>query len=334
MEPTTPATPPAEIPPDPSENPDTYLTRLNHYLMLSLSIPERAARALSGMVGGMTILLCNTFLPNMVRNSSSYHFTMGMFQSFLVRNLAGMSDVEAVKLQDRFIHRKMVGTGLEAAGLLTMHFSPVWVFAIASDAAKGGKVFLQRLIAELKDNGVIDKERNPESLEQILAAIHEVGRKGATAIDTPPLSMQEINELASELRISVSALADNSASLLPRFEEIWNQITLVARKENLTREQVLGMLSVSAASVAGTSLGTAGAMGKTGYALLDEVILTEYKNTLVTITEEGALTYMNKHMRPFLLNAQEQFDFSKDTWTQRKLKEVLGKFISKLKSGR
>ncbi len=334
MDPNEPSSLPVVSPPDPTESRETYLQKLNRYLMLSLSIPERAARALSGMVGGMTLLLCNTLLPNMVRNSSSYHFTMGMFQSFLVRNLAGMSEVETVKLQDNFVHRKMLGTGLEAAGLLTMHFSPVWVFAIASDAAKGGKVFLQRLVTELKENDVIDKDRNPESLEQILQAIDDFGRRGATAIDTPPLSASEINDLASELRDSVGNLANNSVNLLPRFEEIWNQISLVAKKENLSREQVLGMLSVSAANIAGTSFNTAGAVTKTGYAFLDEEILSGYKSSLTDINDEGALNYMNNHMRPFVANAQQQFDFSRDTWTQRKLKELLGKFVNKLKSGK
>ncbi|MCG8503942.1 MAG: hypothetical protein MI755_05000, partial [Sphingomonadales bacterium] len=334
MEPTEPSSPPTPVPPDPLDNRETYLQKLNRYLMLTLSIPERAARALGGMVGGTTLLLCNTLLPNMVRNSSSYHFTMGMFQSFLVRNLAGMREVDTAELQENFVHRKMVGTGLEAAGLLTMHLSPVWVFAIASDAAKGGKVFLQRLVSELKDNGVIDPERNPESLEQILQAIDDVGHRGATAIDTPPMSMQEISDLASELRTSVGSLAGNSASLLPRFEEIWDQISAVAKKENLSREQVLGMLSVSAASIAGTGFNTAGAVSKTGYAIVDEVILTDYKNTLGEISEEGALSYMNNHMRPFVANAQQQFDFRRETWTQRKLGPMLGKFFSKLRSGK
>ncbi len=310
-----------------------YLDNLYHYLALSLSIPERAARALSAIVGGSTLLLTKTLVPDAIKNSNSYRFTLGMFQTFLIRNVAGVDQVATdIELKDKFVRRKLLGTSLEAAGLLTMHLSPVWVFAIASDAAKGGQVFLQRLVHHLKDSQVIAEDSNPESLEQILLSIHEMGRQGATAIDTPPLSAQEIRELAEELRRSTSTLAQNSTNLVPRFESIWNQISLVAKKENLSIEQILGMLSVSAASVAETGIGTAGAVGKTGYSLLDEMVLNDYKQTLTEILDTGAFNYMKENMLPFVENAQSHFNFSQETWTQKWFKNTIGKFKAKLKS--
>ncbi len=315
------------------ENSEGYLTRLNHYLSLSLSIPERSARALSALVGGSTLLLSRALIPSAIKNTTSYKFTLGMFQTFLIRNVAGVNSVShEIELKDNFVHRKMLGTSLEAAGLLTMHLSPVWVFAIASDAAKGGQVFLQRLVHHLKENEVIAKDSNPESLEQILQSIEEMGRQGATAIDTPPLSKDEIVELADELRASTSNLAGNSANLLPRFESIWKQISQVAKKENLSTEQVMGMLSVHAASIAETGIGTAGAVGKTGYNILDEVLLNDYKNTLSNITQEGALGYMKNNMQPYLENAQSHFDFKQETWTQRWFKTAIRKFSDKRRS--
>ncbi|MDD9888984.1 MAG: hypothetical protein OXU66_07170 [Gammaproteobacteria bacterium] len=315
------------------ENSESYLATLNHYLSLSLSIPERSARALSALVGGSTLLLSKTLIPSAIKSTASYKFTLGMFQTFLIRNLAGVNNVShEMELKDNFIHRKMLGTSLEAAGLLTMHLSPVWVFAIASDAAKGGQVFLQRLVHYLKENEVISKDSNPASLEQILQSIEEMGRQGATAIDTPPLSKVEIVELADELRASTSNLAGNSANLIPRFESIWDQISQVAKKENLSMEQVLGMLSVHAGSIAETGIGTAGAVGKTGYTILDEVLLNDYKNTLADITEDGALAYMKNNMQPYVENAQSHFDFKQETWTQRWFKTAIRKFSEKLRS--
>ena len=88
-----------------------------------------------------------------------------------------------------------------------------------------------------------------------------MGQKGASAIDTPPLSMAEVKTLANELRQSTANLARDSNALLPDFERIWNQIGLVAKKENLTVEQVLGILSISAASMSRSGLGTADAVG-------------------------------------------------------------------------
>ncbi len=306
-----------------------YDSKIAHYLSLSLSIPERTARALSAIIGGSTILLTNTLIPGAIKNTSSYHFTVGMFQAFLVQNVAGMSEVRTnTELKENFVNRKLLGSSLEAAGLLTMHFSPVWVFAIASDTARGGQVFLNRLVHHLKENGVINESSNPESLEQILQSIQDMSHQSAAAIDTPPLSKEEITNLANELRGSAAKLTENSTNMLPRFENLWNQITLVARKENLSLAQVLGMLSVHAASISGTGLGTAGALGKTSIGIVDEVVLTDYRETLQGISEEGASNYLTNHMQPFLQQARSHFDFTNETVTQR----LLGNFFTKFKA--
>ena len=307
--------------PDKEISTETYLDRLHHYLLLSFSLPERVARAMGSLIGGSTLLLSKTLLPTAVKNSSSYRFTLGMFQTFLIKNVAQIDNYQTdTELQEHFLNRKLLGTSLEAAGLLTMHLSPVWVFAIASDAAKGGQVFLNRLVHHLKENGVIAEDSNPQSLEQVLLSIHDMGRQGATAIDTPPLSMAEVEELAAQLRESTASLRQNSSNLLPSFEAIWGQISQVAKKENLSTEQVLGMLSLSAASFAQTSAGTAGAVGKTGFYFLDVVILTDYRETLADITETGSLSYMQQNMQPFVENAQSHFNFKKETRSQAWLK--------------
>jgi len=311
-------------------SPETYLDKLNHYLALSFSFPERIARALGSLIGGSTLLLTKTLLPTAVKNSNSYRFTFGMFQAFLIKNVAQVDNFQSdTELQEHFLNRKLLGTSLEAAGLLTMHLSPVWVFAIASDAAKGGQVFLNRLVHHLKEHDVIDEESNPESIEQILLSIHEMGRQGATAIDTPPLSMAEVEELAMQLRESTASLRRNSAKLLPRFEEIWRQISLVAKQESLSTEQVLGMLSVSAASITQSSVGTAGALGKTGFYFLDEIILNDYKETLVGISDAGSLRYMQQNMQPFVQNAQSHFNFKietrSQTWFKNSITRLMGK---------
>jgi len=313
--------------------PGTSGNKLNHYLALSFSLPERIARALGSLIGGSTLLLTKTLLPTAVKNSNSYRFTFGMFQTFLIKNIAQLDDFKTdTELQEHFLNRKLLGTSLEAAGLLTMHLSPVWIFAIASDAAKGGQVFLNRLVHHLKENEVIGEESNPESLEQVLLSIHDMGRQGATAIDTPPLSMLEVEELATQLRKSTAALRENTVNLLPRFEAIWNQISQVASQENLSTEQVLGMLSVSAASIAQTSAGTVGAIGKTGFYFLDEIILNDYKETLVGISDTGSLRYMQQNMQPFVENAQSHFNFTIETRSQTWFKDSIARLMRHIRS--
>ncbi|MCH7815489.1 MAG: hypothetical protein IIC60_02855 [Proteobacteria bacterium] len=48
-----------------------------------------------------------------------------MFQTFLIRNVAGMDRAATgIEFEEKFVHRKLLGTSLEAAGLLTLHLSP------------------------------------------------------------------------------------------------------------------------------------------------------------------------------------------------------------------
>lgn len=320
-----------DIPP-PDSGGGFSLERLHHYLALTFSLPERTARALSAIVGGGTLLLGNTLIPKAFRATSSYHFTLGLFQSFLIRNMAGIHDPATTsELGEQFMQRKLIGSSLEAAGLLTMHLSPVWVFAIAADTARGGQVFLQRLVSQLKENGVISPEAQPTNLEQLLQSIVVMGQQGAAAIDTPPMTRDEIRKLADDLRQSTATLSRDSTKLLPDFESIWNQISLVAKKENMSIEQIMGILSVNAASMTSASRGTADAVTKTGLVILDEMLLADYKETLSTIQEAGAGNYMASHMRPFLKNAQSHFDFRTDTASQKWYRQVAMKLAGKLK---
>ena len=178
---------------------------------------------------------------------------------------------------------------------------------------------------------MVAADSNPETLEQLLAGIDEMGRKGASAIDTPPLNAEEIKALADELRQSTISLTNSAANLLPTFESIWEQIEGVARKENLSVSQVMGMLSVSAASIAKTGFGTADAVSQTSYQLLDEILLDDYRDTIGEISRMGAYTYMTEHMQPFVDNARLHFDFRRETRSQRWFKNAFIKIAARIR---
>lgn len=312
-------------------NESNAVEKLAQWLSLSLSIPERAARALGALVGGGTLLLSNTFIPPALKSSDSYRFTLGMFQSFLVRDLAKMEHEGAtIALGDDFVQRKLVGTSFEAAGLLTMQLSPVWVFAIASDTAKGGQVFLQRLVVQLRENDLISQDSYPSSLEQILVAIHDTSRQSAMALDTPPLNLEDARKLAADLRNAGAGFHGQAPELLPRFEKLWHRITEVSREQDMSIPQLMGILSVNAASAVENGRGAAGAVRQTGYALLDENILTQYNSTLSEISEMGAMEYTRSNMKPFLDSAIQHFNLrqanSSQIWFKTKLDLLATKF--------
>jgi hypothetical protein len=269
------------------------------YLSYGLSLPERSLRSLAALVGGTTALLTNSLLPESLRGTTTYRVTVGLFQKFLLERMAGIkkeAENEGEKLKDKFVQRKLLGNALEAAGLLTMRFSPLWVLAIAGDAAGGSKVFLNRLVSHLKANNVIAENAEPKELVDVLEAVQSASDKSATALDMPPLSREELSHLAEEMKESYSS-----------------------QREKVSLETLMGMMVFEAASFVEKSVGTVAAVGKTGVELFDETIVQSYKKTLERISVEGMDNYLANHFHPFLEAAKGHFSLEKKTWLERKL---------------
>ena len=291
-------------------------------LMYILSLPERMIRSLAALAGGTITLLAETLFPKSFRGTTTYRVTIGMMQQFIVERVAGMkSEIreDQAKLGDDYVQRKMAGTALEAAGLLTMGASPLWVFAILGDAAGGSKIFLNRLVKYLKENGVMAEETQATELTDVLEAVQEASSKSATTIDTPPLSHEELSKLADEMKASYSRVFRSTTNLMPRLEAIWKNMEQLALRENISIERLGGIMTVDAASWSEKGMGIALATGRTGAELFDEKILDSYRKTLATASEQGIDKYMSDHMRPFMQSAKAHFDPEQKTWTETKL---------------
>ena len=288
--------------------PDDVRRRLRYLV----SLPERTIRSLAAVIAGMTALLTEMILPDAVRDSTIYKITVGMTLQFVTERVAqvkaeGTAPNSLLALDSDFARRKVVGTLLESAGLLAINFSPLWVFAIAADVAAGSSIFLERLAAQLKRNGVIAEDTGIAGLVDVLAAMQEASRKTAIAVDTPPLSRAELARLADELTTSYGRMFSGMAGILPRFEMIWTRMQQVAVKEDVPLESLGGMMTVDPASWGKKVSGTALAIGWTGAELFGEKILDSYAETLERIAAEGLDSYFGRRMKPYLDAARGHF---------------------------
>jgi hypothetical protein len=283
-----------------------------------LSLPERTIRSAAALLGGASLLLTETLLPDVVRESVTYRVTIGDFQRFLITRLAQVQPAELAfqeKMSDAYLSRKVVGGSLEAIGLLTMRFSPVWVFAIASDAAGGSKVFLDRLTGQLKDNELIDRDSEPNSLVELLEAVQIASQASAQAIDTPPLSQDELAVVAGDLSAGYGRMFSSSQPLIDRFDAIWQRMEKIALEQDLSLEEISGAMAANVASLGKTGL----AASKTGADLFGEKILDSYGRTLDSIAQEGIGRYLSQSLLPYLEAALGHLDPNKETWTERRL---------------
>jgi hypothetical protein len=287
-----------------------------------LSYPERTIRALASVAVGATTLLTESLLPESLRGTTLYQITLGMMQQFVFEKVADMRDFStkvANELGEDYARRKMAGTALEAAGLLTIGFSPLWVFAIAGDVAGGSKVYLNRLILHLKDQGVLAEETKAVELVDLLEAVQQVARHSATAVDMPPLSREKMSVLAAEMKASYGRAFEHSANLLPLLDDLWERMINLTHREGVPLERLGGVMALNAASWSRRGADMAFAVGQSGVELLDEEILESYKRTLKGISEKGLDSYVKEHMRPFLQAARSHYDASRMTWTEKKL---------------
>lgn len=286
-----------------------------------LSLPERTVRSLAAVAGGTTSLLTDTLFPDALRGTTLYKIFVGDTQRFVIEKVAQVQrdcppgEAEAAASGD-YVQRKMIGGALEAAGLFAMHFSPLWVFAIAGDAAAGGHAFLDRLATQLKKNNVIPADLEVSGIADLLGAIHETSRQSAAAIDTPPLSAADLSKLADDMVNSYGQVFTRATNLVPRIETLWTQMEKLADRENLSIETLSGILTIDVAQWGKKGIGAVWALGQTGTELFGENVLDSYARTLGKISEQGVTAYLTTHMAPFWQAATGHFDPGRKTWTQ------------------
>jgi hypothetical protein len=270
----------------------------------------------------VSTLLTETIFPESLRGTTTYRVTIGLMQQYILEKIAGMEDKaseEGVELSDDFAQRKLAGTALEAAGLLTMGFSPLWVFAIAGDAAGGSKLYLQRLVQRLKENDLIPQDEEANELVDVLEAIQGAVSQSALAVDMPPLSRDDLVRLVDDIKDGYVRTFEDSSNLLPSLDELWARMEQLTKREGVSIERLGGAMAMEAVAWSKKSAGMVLAAGQTGIQLFDEKILDSYKQTLSRAAEHGVDKVISDHMRPFLLMAKEHFDTSRQTWTEKLL---------------
>ena len=288
----------------------------------ALSLPERTIRSLATVAVGASTLLTDTLFPKALRGTTTYKVTIGMMQQYILEKVAGMevevSD-ERVEINDDFAQRKLAGTVMEAAGLLTVGFSPLWVFAIAGDAAGGSKVYLNRLISRLKEYGVMEQGAEGTDLVDVLEAVQRAASRSAIAVDMPPLSHESLSALAEETMAGYTKAFERTINLVPRLDELWDRMEKLAKRENISLERLGGVMTLEAISWSKKGANTVLAAGQTGIELFDEKILDSYRKTLSEASDKGVDVYIRDHMRPFMQTARAHFDSSRETWTEKML---------------
>ena len=297
----------------------------------TLSLPERLVRSVVTLLGGATKILTDTIVPEPLRQSNTYTAIVGNAQRFLIEKVAEVQGVyEADKgesLPEDFVSRKIAANVIDAAGLFSIHLSPLWVFAIASDVAQGSKVYLNRLVSELKEKEVIGREANIDGVDGLLDALGRAGQTSAKAFEVPPVNLAGLNELRSQLTTGYQNVFKSAADLMPRIDSVWASAEQLAKRDNVAVESILGLMTFDLGRAAGKAVNAAFAAGEVATGLLDETIFRSYGETISRIQRDGAVACITAATQPFIEALRSHVSSSKETWTERTWRRVVNPLV-------
>jgi hypothetical protein len=271
-----------------------------------VSLPERTARAGAALTGGLVYEAGEVLLPLAVRQSRLYQAIIGRLLRITIELVGG---VEGVYPSDQMparelLVRKTAGNVVELSSFLAVGWSPVWLLAGASDLIGGSKVYLQALVAELRDAGMLAHEEDVSSFDELLSALEGTSGVLADTVDVPPLNVQSVRTSWQELQRQAADLPDAND-----LEKIFAELQLAARREDRSILEISSVVALGAVH-AGVRLGNIH-------------IFDYYRLALRTIVEEGLLSFLQRTSTPYLTRAGSHFDPRMSTYSERLLRSWL-----------
>ena len=270
-----------------------------------ISMPERTLRFTAANVGGFIYEASLLLLPGWLRRTRLYTAIVGGALRITIELVGGArgilppNDIDAQELAVR----KAAGTGIEFAGLLTIGWSPLWLFAVTADVTGGTRTYLRALVSELRQDGLLPEDADVDSVEELLDTLENTSGLAAESLDVPPLNVGDMRQTWQDLRLNASNLPDAG-----RLASIYTSMQHVAEQEESSLPSLSGSIG-SAAARAGVQTG-------------QTHIFDFYVDSLRTIDDEGLVNYARRETLPYRVVAAGHFDPNRMTHTERLIRRL------------
>lgn len=269
-------------------------------------------------------------LPTSIRRSRLYSNLVDSTLRFLIERVGQVEGAystestlaESALAQD-FLKRRAVGNGLELAGILAFHASPVWVLAALADLSGAGRHLIREITDSLKQEGLLAPETQFDTMDQVLDGLELTAAKLAETINTPPLDVQVLRQEWDTVRRHAARIPPRNLPSLAQLEAQWNELQATAANEDRTVLEVSALLALSAVrglpgNVWWLSRCARSAATRTG-GLLASTLLDHYRQSLDEIRGQGYFSYWLREFRPYLRAAALQFSLRRGSFTQKLL---------------
>ena len=210
---------------------------------------------------------------------------------------------------------------IELIGILAFRASPVWVLAALADASGAGRFLIAEISSSLKDEGLLDREANFATVDQMLDGLEASAGRLASTINMPPLDVRSLRSEWQSMRKDLARIPPKSLPPLESLRDLWASVKSEAARQKRSVFEMSSVMALSAVAelpqkARWLSASTRLAVGKTG-SVVAGVLLDHYRTTLKQIRERGYLRYAAAQFRPYLYGAVSQFSPKRRSLTER-----------------
>ena len=284
-------------------------------------------RSATALASGLLREIGAVTIPRTVRDSQLYQNLVETTLRFLIEHVGQVEGVYAgeEQLAEDFLLRRTAGNGIELVGILAFRASPVWVLAALADASGAGRYLIREIANSLKDEGLLDRETEFGSVDQMLDGLERSAGRLASAINTPPLDVATLREEWTSLQRDLSTIPPKHRPSLESVSHVWTAMKQEARDQHRTAFEVSSLMAMSAIAAIPQkgrwlSASARHAAGKAG-SIVAGVLLDDYRATLKQIHDRGYVRYAAHQFRPYLYAAISQFSPSRRSLTERLLRK-------------
>lgn len=290
-----------------------------------LSLPERLVRSAVGLGAGVVREVGEVAIPRGIRRSQLYQNLVDTTLRFLIEQVGGVEGVYTPDetLAEDFLVRRSAGNALEALGLVAFHASPVWVLAALADVCGAGRHLIPEIADALKAEGLLDKDAQFTSVEQMLDGLERTSSRLAATMNTPPLDVPGLRREWQAIRQEARSIPAANLPTGETLREVWTRLNEESVRQDRSVFQISSMLALSAAgrlpdSLRWLSASATLAARRTGQ-VFAAALLDDYQQTLRDIRQVGFIRYANRQVRPYLRAVVGHFSPKRRTLTQRLL---------------
>ena len=293
-----------------------------------LSVPERILRSALGLGAGATRELGQVILPEGVRRSQLYQNLVDATLRFLIEQVGGVDGVYTAEdaLPDNFLARRTAGNAVEALGIVAFRASPVWVLAALADLCGIGRRLIPEMADALKAEGLLEKDAEFTSVDQMLDGLERTSSRLAATINTPPLDVAGLRREWEAIRDEARGLPSASLPSREAISDIWVRLKTESARQERSIFETSSMMAVAAAQALPDrarwlSASARVSATRTGH-IVAAALLDHYTQTLGEIRQVGYLAYARRQFRPYVRAAASQFSPKRRTLTQRLLEKL------------